>query len=138
MIESNEFELKKKSFKFEAFLNQTLTQIMVQVNRKGLALIVEKDSCLPDYVNTDESRLEEILLNLLINAIKYTSKGRIKIRITIDKHQQDSICFQISDTGIGMSQDKLFVLFDSSDNDNIPVLMEKKASIGIFIILTNE
>lgn len=133
MIEANEFELKKSSFKIESLLNLALTQIMLQVNRKGLMLTVEKDPKLPEVICTDESRLEAILLNLLISAVKYTNEGTITIKMFKDKQQTDSICFQVSDTGIGMSHEKLLEVFDTIDEaENKSFLMEQKASKSIF------
>lgn len=131
-IEANEFELKKKLFRLESFLNLTLTQIMVQANRKKLALTVEKDPNLPEMIYTDESRLEQILLNLLTNAVKYTSKGSISLKISRDENLLDSLRFQVSDSGIGMSQERLLELFESFDNENISTLMEQKATKSIF------
>lgn len=97
----------------------------MQANRKGLAINIEKDLQIPKHLFTDESRLEQILVNLLINAVKYTAKGTITIRIMRDKQQPDNLMFQVADTGIGLSHKRKVELFANFGNENRTSVMEK-------------
>ncbi len=76
---------------------------------KGLQLAAEIDEDLPDLLVGDPLRIEQILLNLLNNAIKFTEAGRIVMRLTRDAQQEQRIRLQIEveDSGIGMSDDEI-------------------------------
>ena len=84
---------------------------------KNLKFIIEKDTHLPDIIETDVQRLNQILKNLLSNAFKFTEKGEVKLRIyesnknwrtgnpSLDKARK-VVAFEITDTGIGISERK--------------------------------
>lgn len=98
----------------------------MQASRKGLAINYEKDSSLPDIIYADESRLEQILVNLLISAVKYTSKGSITLKISRDPQDPNSIQFTVADTGIGMNRELLQILFEAFTIDNKTELLDEK------------
>lgn len=81
---------------------------------KGLDLIFSLDPTLPSLIFIDGKRLCQILLNLLINAVKFTFTGSVKLEITLLETLEDSnfkIGFNVVDTGIGIKQDDLINLF---------------------------
>lgn len=137
-IEANEFEIKIKEFNLDTFLNDTLSQIMVQTNRKGLALVVQKDQKLSENIKTDRNRLEQVLINLLTNAVNYTSKGTISVRVEHDSSQPDSILFKVSDTGIGMTHEKKIQLFEMFNGDLQKNIQDQGAQKGIIIYKINK
>ncbi len=91
---------------------------------KNLKFSIEMDSSLPDVMETDTQRLNQILKNLLSNAFKFTEKGEVKLKIyeanktwkndnpNLDKARQ-VVAFEITDTGIGISKDKQGIIFEA-------------------------
>ncbi|MEI6947363.1 HAMP domain-containing protein [Paraflavisolibacter sp. H34] len=91
---------------------------------KSLRFTIEVDSSLPDIIETDVQRLNQILKNLLSNAFKFTEKGDVKLRIYEAKNNWKSalsnldnagkvVAFEIRDTGIGISKDKQNIIFEA-------------------------
>jgi len=90
---------------------------------KGLKLIFDYQTSLPRYVQTDESKLRQILLNLLSNAIKFTQQGCVSLRVKLEDNPANLslatfpthsiLHFEIEDTGPGIAQDELTTLFNA-------------------------
>ncbi len=80
---------------------------------KGLKLKTEYQTDVPHSITTDPTRLRQILLNLLGNAVKFTKRGRVKLTIATRTRSDNStaIFFQVSDTGIGIAEERLNALF---------------------------
>ncbi|WP_333325213.1 AAA family ATPase [Microcoleus sp. Aus8_D1] len=112
-IEAGRATLNETNFDLHRLLNDIEDMFQLQAENKGLQLLVERASDVPQYVRTDEIKLRQILINLLSNAIKFTSQGGIDVRITNQESAQH-ICFEIEDTGEGIDAselDKLFAAF---------------------------
>lgn len=90
-----------------------------QAHDKGLELFIEIDPRCPEWVEGDELRIRQILLNLLNNAIKFTTSGYIKLKATIEEDQDNcTVSFYVIDTGIGIPknrQDDIFHAFELAD-----------------------
>ncbi|HTU95507.1 MAG TPA: response regulator, partial [Solirubrobacteraceae bacterium] len=78
---------------------------------KGLTLSVVLDDDVPAAIVTDEQRLQQILRNLLSNAFKFTAEGGVTLRI--ERAGEDVVSFSVIDTGIGIAEDKLAVIFEA-------------------------
>ncbi|MEG4801456.1 AAA family ATPase [Microcoleus sp. ARI1-B5] len=112
-IEAGRATLNETNFDLHRLLNDLEDMFQLQAENKGLQLLVERASGVPQYVRTDEIKLRQILINLLSNAIKFTSAGGISVRINRQEFAR-KICFEIEDTGEGMDAselDKLFAAF---------------------------
>ena len=92
---------------------------------KGLVLRVEYDGSIPETIQTDPTRLRQILINLLANAVKFTEQGEVRLEVRYlpagsgDESPEPAIQFVIQDTGIGMSQhqlDSVFQPFSQADS----------------------
>ena len=94
-------------------VEKTVELIVQQVRRKGLELTVAIDPEVPQQLRGDPSRLRQILLNLLRNAIKFTEHGEIDLTVSrIDENPQEAVLrFEVHDTGIGIPPEKLALLF---------------------------
>ena len=92
-------------------IKETLALVMLQVNRKNLSIEVHKDKGIPGIIYTDQDRLRQVLLNLFTNALKYTSKGIISLKVLKNNVNKHMVIFQVQDTGSGMTKAKQKELF---------------------------
>jgi len=108
-IESNNMSLSMDVFEFNAFLGYIFDIAMMVKQEKGVDFKYHFDHNLPRYVNGDERRLKQVLLNLLVNAFKYTHNGQVNLKVL---RQEDAILFRIEDTGIGIDEKLLSEIFN--------------------------
>jgi HAMP domain-containing protein/CheY-like chemotaxis protein len=90
------------------YVDQTFRQV---AEEKGLTFLVELDPDLPLSLDTDDMRLRQVLRNLLSNAMKFTERGQVKLRI--HGAAPDVIAFEVSDSGIGIPKDKQRLIFEA-------------------------
>ena len=92
-----------------AFLCETL------ITDKKVKLVIDLDDNLPDNLMGDPSKLSQILLNLLGNAVKFVEKGKINLEVSLKSNEKQKVYVQflVADTGIGIANDKLQYIFDS-------------------------
>ncbi|MDQ0114682.1 PAS domain S-box-containing protein [Paenibacillus harenae] len=120
-IEAGKIEVERLPFQPDELLSRLTDQLSVFMGGKEqFEFIIESSERMPQTVIGDAMRLEQVLLNLCINAIKFTSKGRVKLQVEQMESNGESarIRFDISDTGIGMTKeqlDKLFKPFTQAD-----------------------
>jgi PAS domain S-box-containing protein len=107
-IEAGHMELHLEEFSLRAFMDDLVYMISDMVNKNGNKLVLELQ---PDIgvVYTDQTRLRQILLNLLSNAAKFTKDGIITLEA---RSERDSLIFGVHDTGIGMTKDEQKGIFD--------------------------
>lgn len=116
-IEAGQITLNESRFNLYNLLNSLKEMLQLKANSKGLKLIFECANDLPQYLQTDESKLRQVLINLLGNAIKFTEHGSVTLRVIYPEKNQDltdkqsQIYFEISDTGPGISPSELSTLF---------------------------
>lgn len=113
-IEAGELAIELVTFDLERFFAELIADQQFLANKKGLKLALTNHSYPQRKVVGDPHRITQILNNLLSNAIKFTESGHIKVHyelVTVDDHLQLSV--EISDTGIGISEQSLPFLFDS-------------------------
>jgi PAS domain S-box-containing protein len=120
VLDYNKMELGKivfeqTQFNLSDFLEEIMRSYSFRSKAKHLSFDIKKASDLPDEVIGDPIRLNQILSNLLSNALKFTNSGSINITVSElqRKGTQSKIEFTISDTGIGIPKDKHSVIFDS-------------------------
>lgn len=111
-IESQKLELVKAPFNLPQLLNQVLEITQIKAGQKCLELQYERLSLIPECVYGDERRLRQILLNLLTNAVKYTSHGSVKLQVSYDSTDPGTLNCAVTDTGIGIANDKLEAIFE--------------------------
>ncbi len=111
-IEAGKMELEKIDFSLTDTLKQVKQTLNHRAEEKGLELLVSIDPEISDVVIGDPMRLNQVLVNLTGNAIKFTEKGSVCIEVTKDYVPQ-AVQFSIIDTGIGIPQEKLQTVFDN-------------------------
>lgn len=120
-IEAGKLVLETIDFDFRETIRSAVQLLQERAKVKGIALTFEVDAAVPGLVRGDPHRLRQILLNLLNNAVKFTEKGRVSLRATVQTTSEDSVrvrC-EVIDTGIGLSkenQTKLFQPFVQADS----------------------
>lgn len=115
-IEANKLELLQTNFHLPIFLNTLVDMLQIRAQQKGILLKETIATDLPTIVCGDEKHLRQVLFNLLGNAIKFTHKGQVTLRVETVNTQSTTqksahIRFQVEDTGIGISAEKLEEIF---------------------------
>lgn len=114
-IESGKVVFEKTTFNFNDFLNEMMRSYSFRSKSKDLSFEIVKSTDLPAEVNGDPIRLNQILSNLLSNALKFTREGGITVYVCELGHEggQSLIEFKVKDTGIGIPKEKHSVIFES-------------------------
>ncbi len=114
-VDSGKMVFEKKTFKLAMSITALLHLFETKIQEKNLELVVKYDQNIPEVLIGDAIRLHQIILNLVSNAVKFTSKG--KIAVSIRKLTEDieniTLEFSISDTGIGIEADKIDQIFEN-------------------------
>ncbi|WP_149914625.1 response regulator [Sphingobacterium cavernae] len=118
ILDLSKIEAGKMKLDYESVSLSSLCQDLQNMFRpvaldRGLEFYTEIDTLLSDYMETDKLRLEQVLRNLIANAIKFTQQGEVRLRITPDPLRHNFIQFSVSDTGIGIDADKQKVIFEA-------------------------
>ncbi|AFZ19629.1 hybrid sensor histidine kinase/response regulator [Allocoleopsis franciscana] len=126
-IEAGRTTLNETNFDLYRLLDDLEDMFRFKANDKGLQLICERASDVPQYMRTDETKLRQILINLLSNALKFTKQGGVSVRVGMNNSQslkatgkesgispkKLAITFEIEDTGAGMAAEELDTLFEA-------------------------
>ncbi len=113
-IEAGKIDLEAIDFDLRDSLESTLKTLALRSDEKGLELLCEVAPEVPEIVRGDSSRLRQIVMNLVGNAIKFTDVGEIAVKVQVEATEgPDCIChFVVADTGIGIPEDKRESIFD--------------------------
>jgi PAS domain S-box-containing protein len=114
-IEAGKLELESFAFDLRESMAETLRTLSFRAHEKGLELLGSVDSNVPDTVVGDPGRLRQLVLNLAGNAIKFTERGEVLVRVDVESQTADEIClhFTVSDTGVGIPTGKRQEIFDA-------------------------
>jgi len=114
-IESGKLMIEPASFDLHACVEGAVETMAAKAVQKNLELICDIDPAVPDLVIGDGPRLRQVLLNLLGNAIKFTERGEVVLRVAAPVVANDrcELNFAISDTGIGIPRDRQKAIFES-------------------------
>lgn len=113
-IEARKLELQPQVIHLPSFLQGIAEILRIRAEQKGINFIYKPDEKLPEWVELDDKRLRQVLINILGNAIKFTDKGKVTFKV--DSLENSSlgmitVAFQVIDTGIGISSDSLDKIF---------------------------
>jgi signal transduction histidine kinase/CheY-like chemotaxis protein len=108
-IESGKMTFDVKPLHFPEFIDQIVSMFEIQAQNKGLAFIFEKQGNLPEYVRADHKRLMQILVNIVGNAVKFTSKGSVTFKVS---YAREIAQIDIADTGPGIAPNEVEKIFE--------------------------
>jgi PAS domain S-box-containing protein len=114
-IEAGKFDLDPIPFNLPETIEETLRSLAFRAHEKGLELACDIGPDVPAFVVGDPVRIRQILLNLVNNAIKFTSSGEVELRVSHEAYEGDAngLHFSIHDTGIGIPDDKQEAIFEA-------------------------
>ncbi|MGA2735172.1 MAG: response regulator [Syntrophobacteraceae bacterium] len=119
-IEAGKLELENINFDLQESVEETTQFFAERAHKKGLELACQLDNDVPTALQGDPGRLRQILVNLVGNAIKFTERGEVLVRVTALGNEEDyaRLCFEVCDTGIGIApevQEHIFDAFSQAD-----------------------
>ena len=114
-VDAGKMTFEQIPFKMAASIASMIHLFEIKTQEKNLKLVKEYDPNIPAVLVGDSVRLHQIILNLLSNAVKFTTKGKIRVSVRLleEDEAQATIEFAVSDTGIGISKEKLKQIFDN-------------------------
>lgn len=158
-IEARKVEFHPTKVSLSVLLNTVIDMTRIRAEQKGVALLSETSSDLPEHIYIDEKRLRQILLNLLSNAIKFTQQGSVTLRVTTEAERQKAkgkgqraqaeedvnddispspfafrpVRFEVIDTGIGMPSESMRDIFQPFQQVGDPRFHSEGTGLGLAI-----
>lgn len=117
-VESGKIELESASFDLRELMSEVGTIMAVRAHAKNLELIINMDREVPVSVKGDSTRLRQVLVNLVGNAVKFTDEGEVEVRV-LPGSAEDTLVFSVRDTGIGIPEERqteVFRTFTQADS----------------------
>ena len=114
-IEAGKLELEEHPFDLETCISEAMNLVTPAASSKNLELLYQIEEGLPLCIQSDITRIRQILVNLLSNAVKFTESGEILITVSGKNLENDLYCYELAvkDTGIGIPDDRIDSLFDA-------------------------
>lgn len=137
-IEAGKLELDIISTDIHRLVQDTSDILKYQAQKKNISFNLDIDPKLPNTIQTDPVRLKQVLINLLNNAIKFTEKGQVKLKVAFSPldNTKGEFTFSVQDTGIGIPQnqkEKLFSAFSQGDGS----ITRKYGGTGLGLTISN-
>lgn len=120
-IEVGKMEIDSVPFQLCTTIEHTLRSISIRADEKGLELLFNPDTCVPDLLIGDPVRLRQILVNLVGNSIKFTAGGQVLVDVNLVEEDEKSclLAFNVHDNGIGIPSEKLDKIFDPFEQGDL-------------------
>jgi PAS domain S-box-containing protein len=114
-IEAGKMKIESYPFNILSTINYLVEQMNYKANQKGIHLISSIPDTIPPILVGDESRLIQVLVNLVGNSVKFTAQGEVVIKVDVSQQIGNNITlhFAVEDSGIGIPQDKIEKIFES-------------------------
>jgi two-component system, sensor histidine kinase and response regulator len=143
-IEAGRFELVKEPFDLHRQVKKTVSSFSLQAEKKGLVLSCSVDDSVPGHVLGDAGRLQQVLINLIGNAIKFTNRGEVAVTVRLAEAEETGareavtgeagtvpVTFSVSDTGIGIPAKKIDEMFQDFSHFESAHLDSKYEGTGL-------
>jgi signal transduction histidine kinase/CheY-like chemotaxis protein len=137
-IEAGKFELNPESVQLLAFVRVISDMVRVKAEERKLEFVSEIDANLPVAVMADATRLRQVLLNLLGNAVKFSEHGQVTLRVlkVADADQQCVVRFEVRDTGVGMEAGQLETIFQAFEQ--VGDVKQRSGGTGLGLSISRE
>ncbi|WP_253677180.1 response regulator [Treponema sp. OMZ 788] len=121
-LESGNMTIERTVFNLTDSVEQTVDLISMEAHKKGLEIVVDISDKIPDFIYGDPARLQQVLLNFVKNAVKFTEKGyvSVSVKVIFENNTDDPyagkhffILFEVADTGIGVNNEQKEKIFNS-------------------------
>lgn len=114
-IEAGKMEIVDVKYDISSVLNDVTNMIGIKAEQKGLKLNIFVDDRIPSTLFGDSIRMQQVMLNLLNNAVKYTETGEVNFKVQVDRIEKDLVYLmvEVQDSGIGIREEDLDKLFQS-------------------------
>jgi signal transduction histidine kinase len=114
-VDAGKMTFEQTPFKMASSISAMLHMFEPKIQEKNLELVKEYDNRIPEVLLGDPVRLHQIILNLVSNAVKFTTKGKITVSVNLihEDEQKVTIEFAVTDTGIGIPADKIEKIFEN-------------------------
>ncbi|EKO3515133.1 TMAO reductase system sensor histidine kinase/response regulator TorS [Vibrio fluvialis] len=132
-IEAGHLQIRDANFNLRHMLRCVYQLMESRAKEKGLALNLHIDSDLADYWKGDETRLQQVLNNLVSNAIKFTPQGHVDLAVYPDPNDECDVLFEVCDTGIGISAADQQTLFDAFTQAEAGLATQGGTGLGLAI-----
>ncbi|MCB0310698.1 MAG: response regulator [Bdellovibrionales bacterium] len=135
-VEAGKLELKPVAFEIRPFMQHLTKMFAISFHKAEISLSCEVAENIPAIIIADQGRLSQILVNLIGNALKFTSAGgSVQIRVTQDSNQFsiNSLQFSVKDSGIGIPKDKLETIFEAFTQIDQAGSVNKGTGLGLAI-----
>jgi len=119
-MRSGKIPIEKRGFKLKSIVSACVELMLPKAAEKGIELSARIDKNIPDDLIGDDTRLNQVLINLIANAIKFTSEGEVIVGVKLLSETTEcvGIEFAVTDTGIGIPKDKLLTIFEAFTQAN--------------------
>lgn len=137
-IESGKMELLIEKANVYDTVSQVINVVLYQSQKKNIELLLNIEPGLPDTIWVDETRLKQILINLLGNAVKFTEKGEIELKVQkLDSDDKNiKLRFSVRDTGIGIPPEKQQHIFNAFTQENSSI-SKRYGGTGLGLTISN-
>ena len=140
-IEAGRLRLKETQFSLHQLLDDIEQMFLIKAKAKQLQLIVERSARVPEYIEADEGKLRQVLLNLLGNAIKFTNAGQVSLRVCSPRDSKFSqvstneipLTFEVEDTGPGITPEDLNHIFQPFTQTKVGQQTNEGTGLGLSI-----
>ena len=114
-VDAGKMTFEQTPFKLALSISAMLHLFETKIQEKNLVLVTEYDDNIPEVLIGDPVRLHQIILNLVSNAVKFTTKGKItvSVRLLDEDEENANVEFTVADTGIGITEDKIEKIFEN-------------------------
>lgn len=122
-LDVNKLKIEKTPFNFQEFVRQIEILLGFKAREKGLNFLITIQGIIPEFLLGDHFRLNQVLINVIGNAIKFTEKGSVTMTISAKakQDQQYDIEIEVADTGIGIEEKNLKHIFESFNQENASI-----------------
>lgn len=146
-IEAGRIELRTTECDLYELLNDIHTLFKVRAQEKHIHLLIEHTAEVPRYIQIDQGKLRQILINLVTNAVKFTEQGSVALMVRCNGYQHhqtpqtqvpnettpSQLCFSVEDTGTGIAENEIETVFKPFEQSNSGIKLQQGFGLGLAI-----